>query len=185
MYIPEHEPHVGHAFSSYSQSFSLVILPAETDPTASNIDESDVLWPSTLPAIIGPPETKTVGMLTLAAAIRSPGTFLSQFGIQTIPSNACALARHSVLSAIRSLVTREYFMPICPMAIPSQTAIAGTTTGIPPASATASLTASVILSRFMCPGTISLYELTIPMRGFLLSSSVNPSALNKLLCGAC
>ena len=92
---------------------------------------------------------------------------------------------HSVESAIRSLVTREYFMPICPIAIPSQTAIAGKTTGTPPASATPSLTALTILSRFMCPGTISLYELTIPTIGFCISSSVNPSALNKLLCGAC
>ena len=52
--------------------------------------------------------------------------------------------------------TREYFIPICPIAIPSQTAIAGTMIGVPPAIATPSLTASVILSRFMCPGTISL-----------------------------
>ena len=63
---------------------------------------------------------------------------------------------HSVESAIRSLVTREYFIPMWPIAIPSQTAIAGKTTGIPPAMATPSLTASVILSRFICPGTISL-----------------------------
>ena len=43
-------------------------------------------------------------------------------------------------------VTREYFMPTCPIAIPSQTAIAGNTTGCLQPSRTPSLTASVILS---------------------------------------
>ena len=36
--------------------------------------------PFTCPASMGPPLTNTVGTLILAAAIRSPGTFLSQFG---------------------------------------------------------------------------------------------------------
>ena len=48
-----------------------------------------------------------------------------------------------------SLVTREYFIPTCPIAIPSQTAIAGNITGVPPAIATPSLTACAILSRFI------------------------------------
>ena len=40
-------------------------------------------------------------------------------------------------------------------------------------------TASTILSIFICPGTISLYELTIPTNGFLISSFVKPNALNN------
>ena len=55
-----------------------------------------------------------------------------------------------------SLVTREYFIPMCPIAIPSQTAIAGNTIGVPPAIATPCFTAATILSRFIWPGTISL-----------------------------
>ena len=51
-----------------------------------------VLCPFTCPASIGPPETKTVGMFKRAAAIRRPGTFLSQFGTITSASNACAIA---------------------------------------------------------------------------------------------
>ena len=47
-------------------------------------------------------------------------------------------------------------MPRWPMAMPSQTAMAGKTMGVPPAIATPSFTASTILSIFMCPGTISL-----------------------------
>ena len=103
----------------------------------------------------------------------------------TSPSKPCAMAIHSVESAIRSRVTREYFIPIWPIAIPSQTAIAGNTTGVPPAIATPSFTASTILSRFICPGTISLNEETIPISGRSLSSFVYPSALNRLLWGAC
>ena len=76
-------------------------------------------------------------------------------------------------------------MPTCPIAIPSHTAIAGNTTGTPPASATPSFTASTILSIFIWPGTISLNELTIPTIGFFISSDVKPRALNKLLAGAC
>ena len=71
------------------------------------------------------------------------------------------------------------------MAIPSHTAIAGKTTGIPPASATPSFTASEILSKFICPGTISLNELTIPIIGFLISSGVIPTAFSSDLLGAC
>ncbi len=92
---------------------------------------------------------------------------------------------HSVESAIKSLVTKEYFMPIWPMAMPSHTAMAGNTTGVPPAMATPSFTASTILSKFMWPGTISLKELTMPTMGFFISSSVMPKALNNERCGAC
>ena len=57
------------------------------DPTASNMLERLLFCPFTCPASIGPPLTNTVGTLTLAAAIRRPGTFLSQFGIHTRASN--------------------------------------------------------------------------------------------------
>ena len=62
----------------------------------------------------------------------------------------------SVESAIRSRVTSEYFMPTWPMAMPSHTAMAGNSTGVPPAARTPAFTASAILSSSMCPGTISL-----------------------------
>ena len=87
VYMPEHEPHVGHVFSSYSLRSSSLILPAVYAPTASNILERLVLHPLTWPASIGPPLTNTVGTLTLAAAISRPGTFLSQLGTITSASN--------------------------------------------------------------------------------------------------
>ena len=87
VYIPEQEPQVGQTLFSNSSTSSSVIFPAAKEPTASNILESEVLQPLTFPASIGPPLTKTVGTFTLAAAIKSPGTFLSQFGIITRASN--------------------------------------------------------------------------------------------------
>ena len=86
-------------------------ITAATEPTASKIEDRLRFLPSMCPASMGPPETKMVGTLTLAAAIRRPGTFLSQLGIMTRPSNPCAFAIHSVESAMRSRVTREYFIP--------------------------------------------------------------------------
>ena len=47
---------------------------------------------STWPASIGPPLTNTVGTLRRAAAIKRPGTFLSQFGTMTSASKPCANA---------------------------------------------------------------------------------------------
>ena len=105
---------------------------------------------------MGPPLTNTVGRFSRAAAMSRPGTFLSQFGTITKASKPWARAMASVESAIRSRVTREYFIPTWPMAMPSHTAMAGKTIGVPPAMATPSFTASTILSMFICPGTISL-----------------------------
>ena len=90
----------------------------------------------------------------------------------------------SVESAMRSRVTREYFMPMWPMAMPSHTAMAGNIIGVPPAIRTPALTASAILSRFMWPGTISLWEQTMPIRGRSVSSLVKPRAANRLRLGA-
>ena len=156
VYMPEQEPHVGQVLHSYSRSFSSVILPALNSPTASEMEEKLVFAPSTWPASIGPPLTNTVGTLRRAAAIKRPGTFLSQFGTMTSASKPCANAMASVESAMRSRVTSEYFMPVWPIAMPSHTAIAGKTIGVPPAIATPIFTASTILSIFMWPGTISL-----------------------------
>lgn len=109
---------------SYSRSFCSSIFPAIKEPTASNILERLVFLPSIFPASMGPPDTKTVGILSLAAAISSPGTFLSQLGIITRPSKPWARTIASVESAIRSRVTREYLIPPWPIAIPSHTAMA-------------------------------------------------------------
>ena len=133
---------------------------------------------------MAPPLTTIDGMLRRAAAIKRPGTFLSQAATSTNPSKGWAIDIASVLSAINSRETSEYFIPVCPMARPSQTAIAGKTMGTPPASATPCFTASTILSRFMWPGTMSFLELTTPIRGLPISASQRPSAFRRERCGA-
>ena len=86
------------------------------------------------------------GILSLDAAISIPGTILSQLGISTSASKPCANAIDSIESAISSRDASEYFIPTCPIAIPSHTPIAGNSSGVPPAIRTPAFTASAILS---------------------------------------
>ena len=69
-----------------------------------------------------------------------PGTILSQFGMQIIPSNRWASIIVSTLSAISSREGSEYFIPSWPIAIPSSTPIVLNRNGTPPAARTHSLT---------------------------------------------
>ena len=62
-------------------------LPGASGYEWSEIEEKLVFSPFICPASIGPPLTNTVGILRRAAAIKSPGTFLSQFGTITRASN--------------------------------------------------------------------------------------------------
>jgi len=76
-----------------------------------------------------------------------PGTILSQLVTRTSPSKGWAVAMISMESAISSRLAREYFIPACPMAIPSHTPIVGKVTGVPPAIRIPALTSSVIVLR--------------------------------------
>ena len=104
--IPEHDPHVGQAdcstFSTVSSSTfgSTPMIIASTRSRPWSIS-------SVLPASIGPPETKTAGILRRIAAINIPGVILSQLEIQTMASAQCALAIYSTLSAIISRLGNE------------------------------------------------------------------------------
>ena len=60
-----------------------------------------------LPASIGPPETKTVGMLSRSAASSMPGVILSQLEMQTSASAQCACTMYSTASAISSRLGSE------------------------------------------------------------------------------
>ncbi len=159
-------------------------MPALYAPTASNTLLRSSWTPFLFSDSIGPPLTTTEGTFILAAAISMPGTILSQLGMNTMPSKLWARPIASHESAISSLDASEYFIPICPMAMPSHIPMLPNSTGVPPAILIPALTASAILSRCMCPGTISFLELTTPISGLLISSSVYPMALNSALCGA-
>ena len=60
----------------------------------------------TLPASIGPPETKMTGMLSRIAAISMPGVILSQLEMQTMASAQWALTMYSMESAMISRLGR-------------------------------------------------------------------------------
>ncbi len=181
---PEQDPIPGHITSSSSFKSSSVILPAATSPTASNILSRPTALPLKHPASIGPPLITTAGMSSLIAAMSIPGTILSQFGMSTIPSKGWAIVIISMESAMSSLLPREYFIPICPMAMPSQTPMVPNSIGVPPALLIPALTISAMEPRPACPGTTSLAELAMPIIGRAISSSVKPRAFIRERCGA-
>ena len=83
--MPEQDPQVGQAERSYSATSSSLRL-SSAAITMASIKSSLLLDSEVLPASIGPPETKTVGMFSLMAAFNIPGVILSQLEIQTSAS---------------------------------------------------------------------------------------------------
>src|SRR3954453_8386696 len=136
--IPEHDPQVGQADCSTAVSPRASTL-SLADAEMAVIRSDDVcVTPSTttaLPASIGPPDTNTVGMFTRMAALSMPGVILSQLEMHTSASAACALTMYSTLSAMIPRDGSEYSMPLCPMAMPSSTAMVWNSRATPPASA--------------------------------------------------
>ena len=141
VYIPEQDPHVGHAKSSTKFNSFFVILPCSYSPTYSKTLLNPIFLPLYTPANIAPPLINIDGILSLEDAISIPGTTLSQLGINTIASNGVAIAVASIESAIICLVTNEYFIPIWFIAKPSQIPIVLNSIGIPPAFLIPSFTA--------------------------------------------
>ena len=155
--MPEQEPQVGQPAFSRASSSSAERCPLclAAAPMKTSI-RSTVLPSAVLPASIGPPLTKTVGMLQRMAPMSMPGTILSQLGMQTMPSKQWACSIVSTESAMISRLGREYFMPVWPMAMPSSTPIVLKTNGTPPAARMHSLTSTPTLSRWTWPGMMSV-----------------------------
>ena len=108
--IPEQDPHVGHAERSISSSWSSVTASLLERIIASMRSTLEWTMPSmavVLPASIGPPETKTVGMFSRSAAMSMPGVILSQLLMQTRASAQWALTMYSTASAMSSRLGRE------------------------------------------------------------------------------
>ncbi len=144
--MPAQLPHVGHALFSRSSSRSSLTSPTAWPPTAVNTVSRSTCLPSQRPASIGPPETTTVGRSRRAAAMSMPGMILSQLGMSTTASKACAETAISTESAITSRLASENFMPSWPMAMPSQTPMVEISRGVPPAMRTPVFTASATRS---------------------------------------
>ena len=181
--MPEQDPQVGQADSSMSRSSSSVTL-GSAEATIGSIRSSlrapapgrSAAAPSGLPASIGPPETKTVGMFSRIAAMSMPGVILSQLEMQIIASAQWALTMYSTESAISSRLGSEYSMPPWPIAIPSSTAIVLNSRGIAPAALTAAATTWPTWRRWTWPGTNSVKLLATAMIGLPRSSRATPVA---------
>jgi hypothetical protein len=100
--MPEQEPQVGQAERSMTLTSSSVLVVGRGDHGVDQVERLQLALSMTLPASIGPPETKTVGMLRRIAAISMPGVILSQLEMQTMASAQWALTMYSTLSAISS-----------------------------------------------------------------------------------
>src|SRR5208282_3975020 len=106
--MPEQDPQVGQAERSMAATSSSLFLASAAATMASIRSMARVLPPTTtLPASIGPPETKIAGMLRRSAAISMPGVILSQLEMQTSASAQWALAIYSTLSAMISRLGSE------------------------------------------------------------------------------
>ncbi len=101
--MPEQEPQVGHAERSIT-STSAWLTRSSAAAIIASTRSTFFSTPSAmnLPASIGPPETKTVGMFSRIVAISMPGVILSQFEMQTMASAQWALTMYSTLSAMSS-----------------------------------------------------------------------------------
>ena len=182
--MPEQEPQVGQALRSTWATASSETLSSPASIMASIRSSLRSTWlplaiAITLPASIGPPETKMVGMFRRMAAISMPGVILSQLLMQTSASAQCALTMYSTLSAIRSRLGRLYSMPLWPMAIPSSTAMVLNSLAMPPAASISRATSWPMSCRCTWPGTNWVKELAMAMIGLPKSSSVMPVARHR------
>src|SRR5580692_2600625 len=102
--MPEQEPQVGQAERSISAVSSSLTLGSAALIMASmrSMERTTPSCCLTLPASIGPPETKMTGMLRRMDAISMPGVILSQLEMHTKASAQWALTMYSTLSAINS-----------------------------------------------------------------------------------
>ena len=108
--IPEQEPQVGHADSSTMRRPSSSTSSLADAVIAVIKSVGALATPSTttaLPASMGPPETKMVGIFNRRAALSMPGVILSQLEMQTRASAVCALTMYSTESVMISRDGRE------------------------------------------------------------------------------
>ena len=130
----------------------------------------------TLPASMGPPDTKITGILRRIAAINIPGVILSQLEIHTSASAQWALTMYSTESAMMSRLGNEYNIPSWPIAIPSSTAMVLNSLATPPAASISRATNWPKSFKCTCPGTNWVKEFAMAIMGLLKSSSFIPVA---------
>ena len=159
VYIPPHDPGPGIADDSISRSSMSEIVPSECLPTASKTETTSVLLE---PGFMLPPYTKIDGLFNLAMAITQAGIFLSHPPMVTKPSKPCPPTTVSIESAITSLETSEYLIPLVPIDIPSETVIVLNITALEPTELTPFAADSASLSICILQGVTILHVEAIP-----------------------
>src|SRR5215471_7344087 len=140
---------------------SCVILPASMSSSQRHTavpEPTSVPW--YLPLSFGPPVTMIAGRSVLAAAISRPGVVLSQPDSSTTPSSG--LARISSSASIASRF--RYSMDVGRSSV-SPSAIAGNSSGKPPACQTPRLTDSATRCRCTLHGASSDQVVAMPITG--------------------
>ena len=150
---------------------SCVIRPASRSSSQRHTavpEPTSVPW--YLPLSFGPPVTMTAGRSTLAAAISRPGVVLSQPDSSTTPSSG--LARNS---SSASMASRFLYSIAVGRSSVSPSAIAGNSSGKPPACQTPRLTDSATRCRWTLHGASSDHVVAMPITGRPSNTSVvNP-----------
>ena len=150
---------------------SCVIRPASRSSSQRHTavpEPTSVPW--YLPFSFGPPVTMIAGRPTLEAAISRPGVVLSQPDSSTTPSSG--LAR---ISSSASMASRLRYSIAVGRSSVSPRAIAGNSSGKPPACHTPRLTDSATRCRWTLHGASSDHVVAIPITGRPSNTSdVNP-----------
>src|SRR5262245_24619410 len=116
----------------------------------------------------------SAGRFSRPIAMRQPGMFLSQPGIDTFASYHWPAMTVSIESAIRSRDWSEKLIPSVPIEIASLTPTVLKRMPTMPAAATPSFTCSARSSRCMLQGLPSNQTLEMPTCGLSMSASVSP-----------
>ncbi len=121
---------------------------------------------------------KIPGRFSLAKAIIAPGIFLSHPPIVITPSYPRQPTTVSMESAMTSRDTREYFIPVVPIEIPSETVIVLNSIPLRFSLTNDLLTMSARPLICILHGVTCAPIEAMPTRGFLKSSSVSPTPLS-------
>ena len=117
-----------------------------------------------------------LGRFSRAIAITHAGMFLSQPPIATRPSKPSQPMTVSMLSAMTSRETSEYFMPSVPIEMPSEMVIVPKITPFAPAVFAPASACRARPSMCMLHGVTMDQVLAMPICDFLKSSRANPTA---------
>src|SRR5690606_37177630 len=137
------------------------IIPFLTSAVNRHKSEVPIFFPLYFPVNIGPPDTTSVGKLTLAAPITKDGVVLSHPHNKITPSSGLALIDSSTSILARFLNNMVVgFIKVSP------NDITGNSNGNPPASKTPFLTDSAKSLKCALHGVSSDHVLQIPITGF-------------------